>query len=289
MKHFILKILGLALIFTAFVACSDDDDDSPIVIDDILVVYNSDTGIFSTISITDGTLTTLGTITYEGATLTGLRDIVYNPANGTVYASSRANSDLNNGAIFSVNPETLEATMLNDNIDDDWYALPGIEMSNDKIIGTVYLDYYLDNDYDYGLIWLNLDGSINDFKPLLYNGEEIYFYEGMAIEYGASSNEILLTREDENIDILVSDLNGNVSNIIEMVEVGFPMDEHLDSIRTIETAENGILYGIDRDNHFGSIDLTAGTFTYIATLNPDQEGNHYVALSMIPETVFEEN
>ncbi len=163
--------------------------------------------MFSTISTTDGTLITVGTITYNGETLVGLRDIVYNPANKTVYASSRSDSDFHNGAIFSVNPETLAATMISPNIDDDWYALPGIEMSNGKIIGTVYLDYYLDDDYDYGLIWLNLDGSISDFKPLLYNGEEIYFYEGMSIEYGASSNEILLTREDETVDVLVSDLS----------------------------------------------------------------------------------
>lgn len=271
----------MLLLVTAFVACSDDDD-SPIVIDDIMVVYNSDTGMFSSIDLTNGALTPLGTITYNGEILTGLRDIVYNSANRTVYASSRSNSDLNNGAIFSVDPVTLEATMLNDNADDDWYAIPGIEISNGKIMGVVYWDEYEMVQEGEGLIWLNLDGSFSGSEPLMWQGDDLSLNEGMAIEYGSSSSEILVTRQDE---VIVSDINGNVSEIIELDEVNFSMEEYLDGIRTIETSEDGILYGIDRDSHFGRIDLTAETFTYIAKLNP--EDDKHVALSLIPENVFD--
>lgn len=281
----LVKLLTMLLFITAFVACSDDDDNPPIVINDVMVVYNSDSGMFSSINLMDGTLTPLGTITYNEEILTGLRDIVYNPLNGTVYASSRSSSSLNNGAIFSVNPSTLEATMLNDNADDDWYAVPGIEMSDGKIIGTVYWDEFDNNvnlDYGEGLIWLNLDGTVFDYKPLLFNGEDLSLYEGMAIEYGSSTNQILVTRYDE---VIISDLNGVVSQIIELEGINFPDEESLDGIRTLETSRDGILYGIDRYSHFGSINLADATFTYIATLSP--EDDIHVALSLIPENVFD--
>jgi len=57
----------------------------------------------------------------------------------------------------------------------------------------------------------------------------------------------------------------------------------LDDVRTIETDDDGTIYGIDGDGHFGSINLTTSMFTYIATL----PGEKIMALSMIPETVFD--
>lgn len=283
----LLKFLAIMLLFTAFMACNDDDDDSPIVIEDIMVVYNSDTGTFSKIDITNGALTPLGNVTYNDEILTGLRDIVYNPTDGKVYASSRA--DFNDGAIFSINPTTLEATILNNNDDDDWYALPGIEISDGKIIGTVYWDDFNDdNDLDYyeGLIWLNLDGTLHDYKPLMDDEEELSLNEGMGIEFTSNDTELLVTRWDE---IIVSDLNGNVKEIVELESVNFPLEKSVDGIRTLETSQDGVLYGIDRRSRFGRIDLTVGspegTFTYIATLSP--EDDKHVALSMIPENIFE--
>jgi hypothetical protein len=282
----LLKLLAFTLVFAAFTTCSDDDDNGPVVIDNVMVVYNSDTGVFSSINLSNGALTSLGSFTYNGETLTGLRDIVYNSTNQTIYASSRSSSSLNNGAIFSVDPQTLEATMLNDNADDDWYALPGIEMNNGKIFGTVYFDEYEGVDWSEGLVWLNLDGSIFNTMQLKEDGEPIWFNEGMALEYTSNNTELLITDEDE---IIVSDLNGNVMEIVELEEENFPIEESLDGIRTLETSEDGVVYGIDRDNHFGRINLTVGspvgTFTYITTLIPDDD--IYVALSLIPETVFD--
>lgn len=284
----LVKFLVMLLFVTAFVACNDDDDDNPIVINNIMVVYNSDSGMFSAINTTNGTLTSIGTISFNGEVLTGLRDIVYNESNGMIYASSR--SDYNNGAIFSVNPSTLEASVLNDNADDDWYALPGLEIYNGKILATVYWDDYdNDNNLDYneGLVTLNLDGTIFNVTPLMEDGDTISLNEGMGIEYTNNDTELLITRWDE---IIVSDFNGNVMEIVELNEVNFPDDESLDGIRTLETSEDGVIYGIDRDNHFGRIDLTVGspvgTFTYITTLTP--EDDKHVALSLIPENIFDQ-
>jgi len=279
MKTIILKFLGLALILTAFMACSDDDDSTPII-NDVMVVYNSETGVFSSINITNGALTTLGTVTLNNEVVVGLRDIVYNPSNKTVYASSRAN-DPYSGIIYSINPATLEATIINDNADEDWYALPGLEMAGGKLLATVYWDYY-DPSYDEstGLLYLNLDGSFSSTFALMYQGDSFYFSDGMGIEYGSSNNQLLIT--DGN-DILISDLNGNISEIIELTGTGFPNMDELDDVRTIETDADGTIYGIDGDGHFGSVNLTTGVFTYIATL----PGERIMALSMIPETVFD--
>ena len=76
---------------------------------------------------------------------------------------------------------------------------------------------------------------------------------------------------------------------MELDEVNFPMNKSLDGIRTLETGEDGFIYGIDRDNNFGRIGLTAGssdgTFTYIATLVP--EDDTIVGITLIPETIFQ--
>jgi hypothetical protein len=281
----LVKFLAMLLFVTAFVACSDDDDNPPVIINDIMVVHNSNTGIFSAINLNDGSLTSLGSFSYNGEVLEGLRDIVYNPDNNTIYASSRSNS--NNGAVFSIDPTTLEATMLNDNLDDDWYAIPGLELFNNQLIGTVYWDDYDNSQANEGLIWLNQDGSFNNFEPLLWQGNDLDLYEGMGIEYTSNGTELLITRYDE---VIVSNLNGEVMEIIELDEVNFPDDEYLDGIRTLETSEDGVIYGIDRYNHFGRIDLTVGspvgTFTYITTLTP--EDDKYVALSLIPENIFDQ-
>ncbi|MFK7782680.1 hypothetical protein [Psychroserpens sp.] len=300
MKTVILKSLGILLVFAAFATftnCSDDDDnDDPIVINDVMVVYNRATGVFSAINKTTGALTSLGSISYEGQPLLGLRDVVYNSANGLVYATSNANSP-GDGIIYSINPSTLEATVLNDNANDDWYSLPGIEMHNGKILGTVYWDDYNYEEYS-GLIWLNLDGSINDVAYFTYEGDDYNVCCGMGLEYGVDSNQIYISYERE---IVVSDLNGNVSEVIELTAVGFPPTRvaagggnGLGYVRCLEKDANGILYGLDQNGVFGTINLELGTFNYISSLNFQSsdrsalaDGSDWLALSKIPENVFQ--
>lgn len=286
MKTLLLKLLGITLIFTAFLACSNDDDnDSTPVINDIMVVYNRTTGVFSAINKVDGALTTLGTITMNGEILTGLRDVVYRSSNATIYATSNANSPAD-GKIYSINPSTLVATVLNDNANDDWYAVPGIELSNGKLLGTVYWDEYNYEEYS-GLIWFNLDGTVFDRKYFTYQGDDYNICCGMGLEYGANSNEILMSYERE---IVVSDLNGLVSEVIEITGSGFPADDRLGGgnylayIRCIEKDANGTLYGLDQNGAFGTINLETGTFNYITKLLP--ESGDWLALSKLPANVF---
>lgn len=293
MKTRILKILGILLVFAAFATftnCSDDDDDDNpvVVINDIMVVYNRDSGVFSAINKSTGALTALGSITFDGQPLTGLRDVVYNSSNGTVYASSNANSP-GDGKIYSVNPTTLVATVINDNAEEDWYAIPGLVMNNGKLMGTVYWDYYDYEEYS-GLVWLNLDGSISNVAYFTYQGDDYNVCCGMGLVYGVTNSQIYISYERE---IVVSDLNGNVSEVIELTPVGFPPTRnaeetlggsYLGYVRCLEKDANGVLYGLDENGVFGTIDLEMGTFNYIATLSPDS--NDWLALSMIPENIF---
>jgi hypothetical protein len=284
MKTLILKILGFMFIFTSVLSCSsnDDDNDSPPVVNDIMIVYNRETGVFYSLNKIDGSLSSLGSFTINGQPLTGLRDVVYNPGNATLYASSNANNP-SNGKIYSIDPLTLEAAVINDNADDDWYAIPGIEILNNKILGTVYWDEYDWQAYS-GLVWLNLDGSIFDIKYFDYDGDNVDYFNiccGMGLEFGTSQNEILMSYEDR---IVISDLSGNVSQIIELTESGFPIGVVLNYVRCIEKDANGILYALDEDGVFGSINLDTGNFNYIATLTP--EGGNWLALSKIPDNIF---
>ncbi|WP_157717186.1 hypothetical protein [Formosa sp. Hel1_31_208] len=288
MKAIFLKFLAITLVFTAFVACNDDDDNPPIVvINDIMVVYNTDTGVFSALDITDGTLTILGSISYNGEPLAGLRGIAYNPANGMIYASSRAN-DPYDGKIFSIDPVTLQATVINDNANEDWYAIAGLQISNGKLLGTVYWDEYNYETYS-SLVWLEFDGSIDDVTYLTFEGDDYTFSGGMALEFGDTSDELLITDGDE---IARLNIDGTVSEIIELTPIGFPPSDtgrggggsDLDYIRCLEKDNNGTLYGLDRNGVFGSINLDTEVFTYITEFDA---GGDIVTLVTIPENIFE--
>lgn len=277
MKHLKLLLLALMIVFTGFYSCSDDDDD-PIVVTYEMLIYNRDSGKFFTLNTTSGQRIEIGSITYNGSPLYNIRGIAYNPDNETLYVST---TDDGNGVLYTVNTETLEATVLNDNADDDWYAIPGLKMSNGKLLGTVYWDYY-NAPFSTGLVWLNLDGTIDDTKPLMYEGQEYGICCGMALEYGSSNSQLLISYYD---DILISDLNGNVSQIVELTRQGFPpMRGGSDlKIKSLERNANGTLFGLTHNGILAEIDVATGVMTYITLI---EDNNEWQALTFIPDAIF---
>ena len=288
MKAILLRFLALTLVFTAFVACSDDDDNPPpIVINDIMVAYNTDTGEFSAIDLSDGSLLLLGTATYNGSDLLGLRDMVYNPANGMLYASSRATSSYHEGALFRIDPMTMQATVINDNANDDWYAVPNMEMYEGKLLGTVYWDEYNYDNYT-SLVRLNLDGSIDEVIYLSYQDADYNFSDGMGLEYGDNPNEFLIT---DGSYIARLNINGTVIDEFDLIGVGFPGNNvgrgggnFVGDIRSLERDADGNLYGLDRYGVLGLINVENETFTYITEFDV---GGDIVALMKLPETIFQ--
>lgn len=288
MKTILLKFLALTLVFTAFVACSDDDDNPPpIVINDVMVVYNTDTGEFSAVDLTDGSLLLLGTVTYNGSDLLGLRDVVYNPANGMLYASSRATSNYHEGKLFSIDPATMQATVINDNANDDWDAVPNIEIVDGKLLGTVYWDDYNYENYS-SLVRLGLDGSIDEVIYLTYEDDDYNFSGGMALDFGEGVNEFIVT---DGSDLAILNINGTVSDEFDLIEVGFPNDDgrggggnFLGYVRSLERDASGNLYGLDEYGVLGSVDLANETFTYITEFT---DGGDIVALIKLPENIFQ--
>lgn len=290
MKKFSLLFSVLALVFTGFYSCDDDDDDDPVVITYEMVVHNRESGMFYAVDTATGAKTALGTITYFGYPLNDIRGITYDAANEVVYVSENSHSydskipnpHSANGRIFSVDIETLEATLIAENIDNDWYSVPGMVMSNGKLLGTVYWDYYDFVDYSTGLVWFNPDGTIYDTLELMYDGEALYFSDGMAIEYGSNSNELLISYYD---DIIVSDLNGNVSEIIELTLVGFPEGKASSpKIKSLARAQDGKLYAVNNFGDFGEINLVTKQYIHIATFDPNDQD--WQALISIPDTIF---
>ncbi|MBO6607184.1 hypothetical protein [Psychroserpens sp.] len=288
MKTILFRFLALTLLFTAFVACSDDDDNPPpIVINDIMVVYNTDTGEFSAVDLTDGSLLLLGTATYNGSDLLGLRDVVFNSADNMMYASSRATDQYHEGALFRIDPMNMQATMINDNANDDWYAVANLEMDEGRLLGTVYWDEY---DYDYwsSLVRLNLDGSIDEVIYLTYEDDDYGFSGGMALEFGDNPDEFLVTDGNR---IAILNINGTVSDEFILNSAGFPNDDvgrgggsSVGYVRSLERDANGNLYGLDADGHLGSINLNNETFTYITQFDA---GGDIVALIKLPENIFQ--
>lgn len=278
MKHLRLLFLVLMLVFTGFYSCSDDDDD-PVVVTYEMLIYNRDSGKFFALNTTTGQRTELGTIMYNGSPLYNIRGVAYNEANETLYVSTTDDGD---GMLYNVNPETLQATVLNDNVADYWYAIQGLKMSNGKLLGTVYWDEY-NVEFSTGLVWLNLDGTIHDTKPFMYEGHQYGICCGMALEYGSSSSQLLVSYYD---DILISDLNGNVSQIVELTREGFPpMRGGSDiKIKSLERNANGTLYALTHNGILAEVDVSTGVMTYITLIEDNSE---WQALTFIPDTIFE--
>ena len=293
MKKINLLILLFALAFAGFYACSDDDDDPPVVTYE-MVISDRETGTFYALDTATGALEVLGYISYNGNPLINIRGLVYDSASEMIYVSENSSGgggsrlaapiDDVNGRIFSVDPLTLEATLINDNDDDDWYALPGLEMYNGRILGTVYWDYY---DYNHwsGLVLLNTDGTFYQEITLMYEGSEYGFYDGMAIAYGSNANEVLISYNDDNL--IRTNINGNVVEIIGLnYSPGFQEEDH---IKNLEWGNDGVLYAVTRSGDLGHINPDTGDFTFIAHLSMmGVNDGHWQGLTLIPEFVFED-
>ncbi len=203
-----------------------------------------------------------------------------------MYASSRATSSHHGGALFRIDPLTLQATMINDNANDDWDAVANLEMYQGKLLGTVYWDEYNYQNYS-SLVRLELDGSIDTAIYLTYEDDDYYFSGGMALDFGNNANEFLVTDGNR---IAILDINGNVSDEFILNSEGFPNDDagrggsSVGYVRSLERDADGNLYGLDADGNLGSIDLNNETFTYITQFS---EGGDIVALIKLPETIFQ--
>ena len=105
------KLLFLTITALFLMNCGDDEDSRETL---ELVTVKHNTGVLYKIDKTTGDLTEIHTLTYGGSPLTYLNSLVFHPGTGTYFAGSSGNGY---GHLYSIDPKTGIATLLNNNND----------------------------------------------------------------------------------------------------------------------------------------------------------------------------
>ncbi|MBL7858997.1 MAG: hypothetical protein JNM57_15000 [Cyclobacteriaceae bacterium] len=272
---FAVLLLMLIPIVLPLESCNDDDDAAPIV----MVVAERSSGKIFTVDKATGALAETGLVTFNEVGLTNIRAMIYNPGNQTIYASA---ADDGGGKIYSINPSTMVATVLNPNTNHDWYGVADLLISSDnKILASLYFD---SDPSGPGLVKFSLTGEIG--TRIMFSDDNICC--GMGIVYGSSTSQVLVSSYD--MEIYSSDLSGTVTLLTTLVPEGFndtPSDDLY--IQNIVKDNAGKVYAIvyDADNtdtFLASIDLTNSKLVEIGKMNTSN--NRYHALMLISQDLL---
>ena len=273
MNKFIFFAMLLWMTVGLTTSCSDDE--TLVIIDNQMVIVDKTDGRFYAINTTNGSLTPLDSITFNGSALLGIRDIVYNPSDAKIYITMNGSND---GKLYVADPTTLVATLINDNANEDWDAVAELLISNGKLLGTAYIN---EPEIDHGLIYFELNGTVSNTYDLVAGSTPVSTDGGMGLAFGTAPNTLLVADEDY---IYVSDLVGNVSDTVQLTKVDFPpMGMYAYSITSLERDDDGSLFGLTSEGHFVEIDIAAKTIRLIKELTG---GNTYHGLTNIPENIF---
>ncbi|MBX2962973.1 MAG: hypothetical protein KF687_10710 [Cyclobacteriaceae bacterium] len=274
-KFLILSTLLIALVATLFLqSCNDDEDAAAIV----LVVAERSTGKIFKVDPTNGSKTEVGTITAPaGGGLTNIRGMIYHQATNKIYASTTTGGD---GAIYSIDPATKQATVLNADPDDDWYGVADLLMTSDnKIIGSLWFREGSTTDYGPGLLTLNTNGTIS--KEVIFSDDDICC--GMGMIFGNSNNEILIG--SYYLTIYKSNLSGVATIEAELSPEGFsstdPGDFYLQNmVKDASGTIYAVVFSDDDNTYLAKVDLTANKVIKIGVLG-EGSSNRFHGLMLL--------
>lgn len=274
-----------------FISCKDDES-----VPNQLIVIERGTGEISKVNTTTGELTLIDQVTFDGVGLTEARGLVYHKGEKKIYITS---SDDGSGKLYSVDPSTMIATEINNNANDYWYGLPAIRvMSNGKLISTAWLKSSNPGGGGPGLIQFNTDGSVAS-THLFDDGTDpagVDMCCSFAVEFGDSKNELLITSNDNDLELYSSDLSGNVTLNGAITIEGFdPTYEGSDYMIRHMVKMSGKIYALAVGNRYlgsdyrytylAELDLATNTLTKIALLS-DSEDVQYQGLASVPSDIF---
>ena len=278
MKKFIAYVVSVLMLIPVVLpleSCDDDDDAAPIV----MVVSERSSGKIFTVNKTTGALTEVGLITYNEAGLTNIRGMIYNGGNKTIYASI---TDNGGGKIYSINPETMVATVINTNPDNIWYGVADLLMTGDnKVLASLFYT----SGSGPGFAKFNLTGELSG-DPIYFSNSDICC--GMGIIYGSSTSQVLIS--SYNLEIYTSDLSGTTTLLTTLVPSGFG-DVAADDlyIQNMVKDSSGKIYALVYDEpnnltHLALVDLNNDKLTEIGQMNVDD--NRYHGLMLISQDLL---
>jgi hypothetical protein len=288
MKRLILSVALLFSFSLGFLSCSDDDSDP-----DVLVTSHRQTGVFYKINTTTGALTQIFTPTYDGATFKEVRAFVYHPGEDLFYASRSTFLDQDDsgprvGFLFSLDPDTKDATLINNNDGDGgeyavWDAIVNWAVADDDSLVSVG-DFNGDGN---GVVKFGTDGG-RSLKT-----KEVDICCGLGLLYDQESGTMLVGSGENsgNAEIIIETISEaglitNTSTITTLTDFPDDLTDNWLTLKAMAKAKNGNVFGIVFNDdlaksYFVSIDLEDDEITYISTLGANNE-NQYNMLAYIP-------
>lgn len=270
--HYVLLIAILAPL-VILLSCGGDDPAPK-----ILVVAERTTGKLYSVNKSSAARTELGTVTFNDIPLQQLRGMVFNPNDKKLYASS---TDDNGGALYTINPETLEATSLNTDPDDDWYGVADLLVSSDnQILATLWHK----NPTEVGLAKFNLTGVMG--PRVVFSNQDICC--GLGMVFGDTKSELIIS--SYQLEIYSSDLSGTVTLLTTLVPEGFGTTLADDLYIQNMVKDNGKIYAIVYDEtlgntHLAEVDLDNDALIEIGQLNQGNT-NRFHALMIVSKSIF---
>lgn len=286
MKRLLAILLPVLMTFTFF-TCSDDESKPA----DVLVTSHRQTGVFYKLDKSTGEKTEIFTPTINGNTLMELRALVYHPGENLFYVSASSETFENgtqSGYLYSLNPNTKAATVINDN-QDDWYAINNWAVAeDDSLIGVGYFRGGGIFGNGSGVAKFGTDGEPGANlvgSPEICCGNGLVYDKSTGIMLVASGNY----SDDGEIIIETISAEGVITNSTNITTLtGFPEDQSTtwSVVKAMAKDKKGDIYGIFFNDdlemtYLVAIDIEGEEITYISTLGADDE-NQYNSLAFIP-------
>jgi uncharacterized protein YqfB (UPF0267 family) len=290
MKQKLIIALLMMVAVATFQSCGDSDSAPK----KVLIVGSMETGQFYKINTKTGSLTTLFVPTFNEQPLHNVRSIVYHPGVKKFFGTLTRQS-VNGPKVFSLDPSTNEATIINDNLVTPWYQLSTMMIADDDSLFTV------------GDLSNGIDGFVKFSTSGARSTRNIVSDNAMCCGYGmvhfSKQNEIVVAngnyQDDAALDFDIFNENGEYQSTTTFTTFnGFDRDYLADSewltIRSIaseSSSKTGTVYAVmveynEGRTHLVKLDFEEETVTHIALL--DFNGDYdYAALTFVSASVVD--
>jgi hypothetical protein len=287
------KLKALIILLAGIVALQSCGDDEKSPLADVLVTSHRQTGVFYKVDQTTGETTEIFTPTVSGGTLKEVRAFVYHPGKKLFYASATSETfdeELQSGFLYSINPKTKAATVINNNDGDAgayevWDAINNWAVAKDDSLVAIG-DF---NDDGNGIVKFGTDGS-RSLKTKIVNiccgNGMLYDKETNILTVASSYNS-----GDGEIDIVTISSAGEITATTTITTFNdFPETDDLTTtwltMKALAKNKDGVIYGILfpydlKKSYLVTVDLETEEINYITTLGVDNE-NQYNSLAFIP-------
>jgi hypothetical protein len=259
-------------------------------VEDVITLISSHrtTGKFYSLNKATGAKTEIFTPTISEEPVLGIRGFVYHPAKNLFFATTSTDEG---GIIYTINPATKEATIINDNnasSDPEWYGLANMVV--------------LPDDSLLALGWL-MTPTVNVLTKFGTNGgRSPYAVEtqgdlccGLGMLYDVETSEAIIASDPDNGAMNLYTLNAAGELIDAQIItnlVDFPSDITSSWMPTkcLVKDKDGTIFGImfndaTKESYLVKVNLSTPSVTYISTLGADNSNQHN-SLALVPNHVL---